>query len=415
MSDSTRIKKRSITHFSFKNWGRNLIYNFKKEFKKQYIDTPPKKVVQNMLLVIAGSIILAFNASILLVPADIISGGNSGIALVIAAIVKLCGGNLDAIGGVSTVIIIVTIFFFILGFFIVGLDFTLKTAVSTIVYPAFVWIFDQLREVPALHWIKLEEYFNGAATPHAPSAYPAVIAAGLIGGVLLGLGVALAFRGGGSTGGTDCLIIAISSRTRLQANTISIIIASTIILIGICIMQDLVGGIMGIIAAIICAFLIGRFFVGAQTLYTAQIISNRWKVISNQINKEMERGTTIFPARGGYTGTERYVVSVSFTREEYNDLLKLIQSIDPSAFVTITAVSEVQGHGFSLDDGDEPILLPEKSRSSTDNKKAKMLNEKAIKAKEKDIKKDVERVIKQDKKASKEADRANRTNSNTKR
>ena len=399
----------SKVNSAIRSWFNRKILEFKKEWRTQYKDVKPSRIALNMALVIIGTILLSFNTSIFMVPASIISGGNSGIALVIEAVVKLCGGSLDAIGGINTLITILTVFFFILGLLIVGFDFTLKTGISTVVYPIFVWVFDAIRDAPGMEWMRLENYFVGEsleATGGAAAQGNAgvVLVAGLIGGVILGLGVALAFKGGGSTGGTDCLIIAISNHTRLKANTVSIIIDASIVIIGICVVQDLVSGAVSILSAIICSVMIKTLFVGSQSMYKAEIISSRWKEISDAINRDMGRGTTIYPAKGGYTGADRYVVSVSFTREEYNDLVKLIQGTDASAFVTVSSVSEVRGYGFSYDDDESIKQIPEKGkRKIADSfKRAEKEARKADQAKAKDIKKDVDRVIKQEKRERRE-------------
>ena len=390
-----------------KSWFNRKVLAFKKEWKTQYRDPKPSRVVLNILLVIIGTILLSFNTSIFMVPASIISGGNSGIALVIQALIERCGGSLDAIGGINTLITLLTVFFFILGLFIVGFDFTLKTGISSIVYPIFVWVFDALRGAPGMEWMKLETYLadpNISEVGAKGGNAGVVLAAGLIGGVILGLGVALAFRGGGSTGGTDCLIIAISNHTRLKANTVSIIIDASIIIFGIGLVQDLVSGAVSILSAIICSVMIKSLFVGSQSMYKAEIISSRWREISDAINRDMGRGTTIYPAKGGYTGADRYVVSVSFTREEYNDLVKLIQGTDASAFVTVSSVNEVRGYGFSFDDDESIKQIPEKGKRKIADafKRAEKEARRADQAKAKDIKKDVERVIKQERRENRE-------------
>ena len=151
----------SKVNSAIRSWFNRKILEFKKEWRTQYKDVKPSRIALNMALVIIGTILLSFNTSIFMVPASIISGGNSGIALVIEAVVKLCGGSLDAIGGINTLITILTVFFFILGLLIVGFDFTLKTGISTVVYPIFVWVFDAIRDAPGMGWMRLENYFVG--------------------------------------------------------------------------------------------------------------------------------------------------------------------------------------------------------------------------------------------------------------
>lgn len=342
-----------------KSWFTRVKESFIREFRKNYLEEKPAQIVKNILLVVLGSVLLAASSAFFIIPADLVSGGVSGLGIVIQWIVELCGGDVAYIGGVNTVVTILTVFFFILGIFIVGWDFTMKTAISTVVYPAFLWIFQAIRNIESLDWIRVETYMTDSTWGN----YGTLAVIGVFGGILMGLGVALAFRGGGSTGGTDCLVIAISKHTKLKANTVSVLSDTIIIVVGIFISQDLMSGLIGIMAAIICSVMISRFFVGSQNSYTATIVSERWKEISDAINSEMVRGTTIYPAKGGYTGDQKQVVSVTFTDREYSDLAKIIHRFDPEAFITINQTHEVRGLGFSReDDAENP------PRRSEDNK-----------------------------------------------
>ena len=408
-SCSERIKNffLSITDW-LRSWGQRKKDEFRRELRKQYLNTEPSKIALNIFLVILGTALLSFNTSIFMVPGNIISGGNSGIGLVFEAVFESCGVSLEGIGGINTVITLITVFFFVLGFFIVGLDFTVKTAISTLVYPAFIYLFDFIRGLNGMDWIRLETYLDQAVTDQYGVVAQAgnagvILAAGLIGGVIMGLGVSLAFKGGGSTGGTDCIVIALSKKTRMKANTASVLIDSIIILLGICLVRDLVSGCVSILSAIICSVMIKNLFVGSQGVYTANIISAKWREISDAINRDMDRGTTLHLAKGGYTMADRVVVTVSFTRDEYSDLVKLIHEKDAAAFVTILSVSEVQGHGFSLDDGDEPKQLPKKPRKrvSDSYRKAEREAQRADQSKERELRKSIHRVLKEDRREAK--------------
>lgn len=391
------------------SWAWRKYLKFKAEFQREFLSERPSRLIQNILFVVVGNIILAFAASIFLIPANIVTGGTSGIALVIMKIVSLITGNPVAtsygIIDINFIITLLTIFFFILGLFIVGFSFSLKTLISTIVYPIFVYIFDLIRNIqPGQNWLRLENYVrNGNFTDYlnTPNVVAIYILAGIFGGALMGLGVALSFKGGGSTGGTDCIIIALDKHTRFKANTISVLIDSIIIIIGMIVNQNLLLGLIGILSAVITAFMIGKVFVGSSSILHADINSIRWKEISDAINHEMERGTTIYEAKGGYTGLERKVVSVYFSKDEYRVFMRILDNIDKSAFVTISTVSEVQGYGFSYNDEDRPKKIAESYPKESIEKfesKEKKENAKIEAEKEKQLRKDLKAVKKQERK-----------------
>lgn len=202
------------------------------------------------------------------------------------------------------------------------------------------------------------------------------IVAAVFGGVFMGLATSLAFKGGGSAGGTTCLVVYFSKHTKMKANTVSIIIDIIIIAAGMFAYMDIITTLIGIMAAVICSQIIAKVFVGGSQVLHAEIISSHWENISHAIHTKMRRGTTIYTAQGGYTGVERKVVYASFTKEEYQDFLKIVNDEDPSAFITITNVYDVSGgYGFAKKRNknikEEPKLLDTKEKivENKDDKK----------------------------------------------
>ena len=87
--------------------------------------------------------------------------------------------------------------------------------------------------------------------------------------------------------------------------------------------------------------MIDRVFLGQSTSFIAFITTKKYNEVSQRILRDMERGTTLFYAEGGYK-----VVEVVFDRKEYRDLQAIIVDIDPHAFVTTLRAHEVNGDGF---------------------------------------------------------------------
>lgn len=92
--------------------------------------------------------------------------------------------------------------------------------------------------------------------------------------------------------------------------------------------------------------MIDRVFLGQSTSFIAFITTKKYNEVSQRILRDMERGTTLFYAEGGYTGDDYKVVEVVFDRKEYRDLQAIIVDIDPHAFVTTLRAHEVNGDGF---------------------------------------------------------------------
>lgn len=334
------------------SWLEKKLNSYKEDFKRTFLNAPPKKVIRNIFLVIFGNILLAFATVFFLLPGKIVMGGNSGIALIIMEIIaRATGGSYPSWIDADFIILLLTVFFFFLAFALLGFASAIKNTISAIIYPSFVFIFNALRIVPSFHYLRIEEYMSANAYIIPGTGYdPATVTliAGIFGGIFMGLATSLAFKGGGSCGGTTCLVVFFSKHTVLKANTISIIIDTLIIGAGMFVYKNVLIGLIGILTAIVCSTIIGKVFVGGSQALHAEIVSSHWEEISHAIHKELKRGTTIYTAQGGYSGREKKVVYVSFTKEEYHHFLEIIQNEDPSAFVTITTIYDVSGgYGFS--------------------------------------------------------------------
>lgn len=393
---------------SRKDWFKNFFigqwHTLKESFIKDFIKPKKSEVLLSILWVVIGNLILALGASIFLVPGNIITGGTSGIALIIAGFYEMATGvPLDTVFNINHVITICTIFFFVLGYFLLGFSFTLKTAISTIVYPLGVYLFDFLRQIITIDGKKmlmLETYMENES--YSPGIV--MMMAGIFGGILMGAGVAFSFKGGGSTGGVDCIIMWAHKKFGIPTAIASFITDFSTLILGFFAVKDFMQILFGLIAVILCTITIDRITTGMEESYVAEIVSSKWKEISDEINSEMERGTTLYYAQGGYTGIERKVVKVSFSRNEYRDLLRIIKAHDKYAFVMVSEVKEIQGNGFSYDDGDEPLRLSSKhSLKDIEKIKAQHRKEetKLIEQKEKEMRIDLMRVRKEEKRQSK--------------
>lgn len=348
------MKRRSkeVEAMGVKGWFRREVEACRKDFQRTFLDIPPRKVAKNLLLVFSGNVLLSFGTVFFLLPARIVMGGNSGIALILLEIIdRSTGGNTPSYVDADFLILLLTIFFFVLAFLLLGFSSAVKNTLASITYPSFVYLFDALRSIPSFRAVRIEEYLSTFPEPVVPGGYdPATIAliAGIFGGIFLGLGASLAFKGGGSTGGTTCLVIFFSKHTVLKANTVSILIDTLIIAGGMFTYRNAVTGLIGILTALASAQVIAKVFVGGSQALHAEIVSTRHEAISHAIHAELHRGTTLYTARGGYSGKEVQVVYASFSKEEYHRFLEIVQREDPSAFLTITTIYDLSGgYGFA--------------------------------------------------------------------
>ena len=290
-------------------------------------------ILKNISLTILGTAIVTFGTAIFLVPFDLITGGMSGIALILVDLIPL-----DV--SIDLYITILTWGLFLIGFCVLGRDFALKTLVSTIVYPIFFSLFLELLSPDVLGG-----FFYLKSMTHGNIH---LLVSSIFGGIFVGTGCAVTFLGGGSTGGTDIIAFTLCKIfRRLKSSAVIFIVDASIVVLGMFITKDLVITLLAVSSAFAAAFVIDYIFVGRSRAFVANIISDRYTEINNEIITKLDRTSTIIDAVGGYTGENKKIVMVSFTIRQYPELMNIIHKLDRNAFVTINRAHEINGEGWT--------------------------------------------------------------------
>lgn len=166
------------------------------------------------------------------------------------------------------------------------------------------------------------------------------------GGLLDGLGVGLVLRAQGTTGGTDIIGRLLRRFTGLEISR-GVFIANVLIIGAAALVFGMEQAMYGVMAAAVSSFAIDFVLAGGRRARQAIIISERWVEVRDAILTDMERGVTVLPAKGAYTGSERPILLCVVNPTEIAQMRRLVLSFDPQAFVVITATSEVWGEGFA--------------------------------------------------------------------
>lgn len=290
--------------------------------------------LKNLGLVVLGTLVLAFGCAIFIVPFDLVSGGVTGISIIIDEMIR-------GLIPVDIVIGIITWGLFFLGLIFLGWDFAMKTLASTIIYPPAISLFLHLVSPDVLGGV-----FDLTTSSHANIA---LIISALFGGLCVGTGCALTFLGGGSTGGVDIIaFILCKFFKKWKSSTVIFIVDATTVVLGLFVIKDLILTLLGVISAWIAAQVIDKIFIGGNRAFTAQIVSDKHEELNLAIREEVRRTTTMLVGYGGYSGASKTVLSVTFTMRQYAALMSVIKRIDPTAFVSITRAHEINGEGFTF-------------------------------------------------------------------
>lgn len=271
------------------------------------------EIALEYVFVLIGSAIIALAFNVFLLPNKIASGGVSGISTILHSTLGWEPAYVQWAFNIPL---------FIAGVIFLGKQFGVKTLVGTIFLPAVVFL------------------TNGVE----PWTHNSLLAA-LFGGIGVGLGLGIVFRGRASTGGTDLAAQIINKYTGFTLGTCVVLIDGLIVLTAAMVF-DIERGLYALIALYVTSKTIDLVQVGFGRSKMAMIITNKQEEVREGILNKIDRGVTKLSAYGGFTDHERPVLMCVVDQTEFTKLKQLVKTLDPSAFVVVMDAAEVLGEGF---------------------------------------------------------------------
>ncbi len=276
-------------------------------------------IIWEAIIINVGIILIALGLIWFLEPNTIAPGGVTGLAIVIERLMGI---------PIYLTNLMINIPLFIIGIFILGKSAGAKTAYGTLGLSFFLVVLDKI------------EFTNVPAT-----ADP--LLASIFGGVIVGIGIGLLFKMGGSTGGTD-LAGAILNKF---FPTLSAAKLMMIVDIGVITLASVVSGkIETALYSSVCLYVMVKAadFIVEDLNYSKSfyIISNKSEEISMRIINELERGVTALQGKGMYSGAHKDVLMCVVNRAQVQKVKSIVREIDPEAFVMLNTTHEVLGEGF---------------------------------------------------------------------
>jgi len=282
------------------------------------IEVDIREQIKEYVLSTVGVILTALGLVVFFIPNNIAAGGASGISIILHRLIPLIP--------IGVWLYMINAFLFILGFLIVGRDFSFKTIYSTFALSFFVDLFDRILEVPK---------YSGED----------LMLAVFFGDVLAAIGMAITFANNSSTGGTDIIARILTKYFHTPIGT-TLLIVDFMIGIAAGFTFDFRIGMYALLAIIINGVTIDFVLKGLELSITMTIISQKSDDIKAYILANLERGVTILKAKGAYSGKELDVLYVALKRRELSEILHLVKNIDSEAFVIVTEARYVLGEGF---------------------------------------------------------------------
>ena len=172
-----------------------------------------------------------------------------------------------------------------------------------------------------------------------------LLLAALWGGCIAGLGLGIAFRFGGNTGGTDIIAQLLAKRLPLSVGTLSILCDGIIIALSIPVFS-LENALYACVCLVVTGKLIDLIMDARSAEHTVLVISDEHEAISDDILYQMGRGCTEMQAKGTWSGSEKPVLLAIVGARETDRLKQLVWKRDPEALVVVSEAHEVFGEGF---------------------------------------------------------------------
>lgn len=274
--------------------------------------------VKDCLMIIIGLILYAVGFCGFVLPKGIVIGGLAGIA----SLIYFQFGVPVAISFYALNIILLAI-----AYRLVGLQFVLKTIFGATFLSFFLGIAQPLFEA---YPIVLEETFLDC----------------VIGAVLCGTGVGIAFTHNGSTGGTDIVAAMVSKYRQISVGRMILYVDMIIISSSYLLYHDLDRVIYGFVVLVFLSYMTDQVVNNNRQAIQFTIISKQWDKIATVVNKEMHRGCTVLEGTGWYTKQEVKMLIIFCRKMEALQVYRIIKELDPKAFVSQGNVNTVYGEGF---------------------------------------------------------------------
>lgn len=269
------------------------------------------------LLIVLGSVIYAVAFQFFLYPNSIVSGGVTGVAMIINAFTGL---------PVGVMVILFNIPLFIVAWRHFGADFLIGSLVGTGVSSVLLDLF-------AIWGIQL------TGDP---------MLASIIGGVIKGAGMGMIYYVGATMGGVDIVAKMIrQKRPHLNFGTILLIIDAAIITAYAVVLRKYESAMYSVITMYVVSKVVDLALYGIDNSSLCYIISeNSEALIKGIITGPLRRGVTILEGEGAYSGNQKHIIMCVIKRTQISEMRRLVKNLDEHAFFIVTDAKNVFGNGF---------------------------------------------------------------------
>ena len=272
---------------------------------------------QDYMMIALGMMLYGIGWTVFLLPNDITTGGVPGIASIVYFATGL---------PVQYLYFTINAILLLISLRILGWKFSVKTIYAVTTLTCFTALLQALiKDYHLLH----DQPFMAC----------------VLGASFCGAGIGTAFAANGSTGGTDIVAAVINKYRDISLGRVIMICDMIIITSSYFVLKDWEKVVYGFVTLYVCSFVLDQIVNSSRQSVQFFIITKRYQEIGREINA-IHRGVTIIEATGLYTGQPQMMMFVLAKKRQSNMIFRIIKDIDPTAFISQSAVIGVYGNGF---------------------------------------------------------------------
>lgn len=276
-----------------------------------------KKEGKNLVLLLVGILIYDIGTHAFVEPAQVAPGGAIGVALLVNHLTNLPIGMMTMATNIPLLI---------LAWFYLSRRFAVTTAVTT-----------------ALSSLVLDVL----VAPLCPVYTGDRFLCSLYGGVVIGVGMALIFLAGTTTGGSDILgYLLQKKRPQMSIGRALLLVDGIVLVVSIFVFGNIDAALFGLVTLFAQTKVIDGIIYGGEVSTMATVVTKKPEAIAERVIVDLDRSATLLKAQGAYSKEDTTLLLCTVRKSQFPRLKRIIYEVDPDAFMMATETSEVLGFGF---------------------------------------------------------------------
>lgn len=268
--------------------------------------------IREFFTIVIGTAIIAAAVYFFMVPSKLAVGSASALALILSNLIPL---------PISVITFVLNVGLLIIGFLLIGPEFGIKTVFTSILLPGIIGIYEIF--FPNFQSITQDPLLDAIS-------YILVVS----------IGLSLVFSCNASSGGLDIVAKLMHKYLRMELGK-AMSLSGMLVACSSVFFYDKVTVVISILATYFCGILVDHFIFGLNIKRRVCILSNRHEEVLNYILHELHSGATIYEGIGAYDQKVRKEIITIVDKSEYRRLMEYIKKNDPTAFMTVYSVNEV--------------------------------------------------------------------------